>query len=76
MLGNLSEHSTLLVIAECEDQVSHLLIPVQKVKKISQRDLSLIKAFDSNLCYSEVRKVAHVLKQGSLMIEDISTTSI
>ena len=34
MMGDLSQYSSILVIAECEDQVSHIIMPIQKANKV------------------------------------------
>jgi hypothetical protein len=78
MISNLSAYSTLLVVAECEDQFSHILVPIKQADKvkINQRDLSLVKPMDSEKCFSEVRQVQQTIKGGSLIIEDITSTQM
>ena len=76
---NLKDYSSLLVVIESEDQVAHLIVPVQPKPSplaISQRDLSLINGFDSKKYFSEKRGVIKLLRGETGTIEDITSTEM
>lgn len=73
----LDSHSTLLIVASNENQCAHIVMPVSKCSGlINKRDLSLLKAFNQDVPFSEVRRTANVLKSQTFMIEDITSTEL
>jgi hypothetical protein len=74
---NLEPYSTLLVTVTSDDQCSHLIYATETGKKaIPQRDLSLLKAYNSDKSFAETRRTTNCLRSDKFVIEDITSTDM
>ena len=76
---NLKDYSSLLIVVESEDQVAHMIMPIQQkpsLLPIPQRDLSLAKGFDSSKYFAEKRGIVSLIKGETSTIEDITSTDM